>query len=139
MSLYDEPVLPVSETSGYMPGSATRADHYDTVAGSQSVKPEREAETGLSAPEADVAYHPGVSVESDPWDSPTGSQATEPENDVPELPNVPEEIQFYQDPDDPQFALITGTRPLNGANTGVTALPPSMFDTEGNDFVIVPQ
>ena len=138
MTPFDPPVLPVSPSQGgYSPGSFVRTAPHDREGGSQSVQPEREREDGLQ-PRESPAYKAGAWVESDPYDIPEGSQAFQPEPE-PTVPDAPEDdVQMFQDPDDPQYAIITGLEPMAGAQ-GIAGLPLNRFDTEENDFVIVPQ
>lgn len=136
--IYDVPELPVTPPT-YMPGAFAETDSYDVDGGSQSVHPEDERETGLTAPEHDPMYIGGQFVESDPYDVPEGSQGYQPEPGLPVVPEAPDDgIQMYQDPDDPQYAIVVGTGPMAGVQ-GIVGLPIEKFDTEDDDFVIVPQ
>lgn len=137
MSFYDVPELPISP--GYAPGSFAETDSYDIPGGSQAAQPEDEVKTGLTAPESDPMYVGGQFVESDSYDIPEGSQAYQPEPGLPVVPEAPDDgIQMYQDPDDPRYAIVVGTGPLAGV-PGIVGLPIHKFDTEDDDFVIVPQ
>lgn len=136
MSRYDVPDLPIS-TELYTPGAFAETPLYDVPSGSQSTQPENGP---LTAPESEVPYHGGSSVNADPYDVPGGSHGAQPDDgDIEVAPQAPEPVvQLYQDPDDPEFAIVVGTGPMAGV-PGIAGLPISQFETDGDDFVFVPQ
>lgn len=89
----------------------------------------------LPEPSSENGYTPGQFVRSDKYDRPEGSQSSQPSRDYSEAEQSESTFRMYQDPDDPEFALIEGVR-LNYDQSA--SIPASQVDDE-DDFVIVPQ
>jgi hypothetical protein len=89
----------------------------------------------LPEPSSDSGYTPGQFVRSDKYDRPEGSQSSQPSRDYNEAEPSESKFRMYQDPDDPEFALIEGVRP----NYDLSASVPANQVDDDDDYVIVPQ
>ena len=128
---YDEPDLPLS-TDLWVPGNSSQAPKHEPAGGAHGTEPE----TGLSGPESQRQYIPGSAATADPWDVPGGSHGRlpEPERELPQI--VDTDPVIYQDPDDPELAVVVTD---DDPHRGVLNLDAYTLDTEGEDFLIVPQ